>query len=87
MLVPYLIHCNQHIKIHGPKYLGGMLAWIPLGVHPGVERLNHRAVLFLALEGTSRLISIVTAAGVTFPPVVNKGSLPHILTNIRHSLS
>lgn len=41
-----------------------------------MEELNHRVVLFLALEGTSRLISIAIAAEVTFPPVVNKGSFP-----------
>ena len=86
MLVPYLIHSNQHIKIHIPTYLGGMLAWIPLGMHPGVEQLNHQVVLFLALEGTSRLISIMIAAEVTFPPVVNKAPLPHILTNVSHLL-
>ena len=60
-------------------YLFKLVFSLFLDMYPGVELLDHMAVLFLGFYGTSILISIVVEPIIFIAQECSSGSFSHIL--------
>ena len=68
-----IFHCMyicMNIEVHISFQISGVF----LDIYPGLELLDHLVVLFLVFWGSCILFSIMWYQ-LTFPPIVNQGSL------------